>query len=109
MVPLTSSPIKSPNNGIAVHYIGGFVIRESSEPFVTNEKGIQDQLKCVICQKMDFSYRFFDRENKLCSIICSTNSNENKISNNNEPVTVRFKLKDFLFCIEKNLFYKDLR
>lgn len=93
-VPLHSSPIKSSNNDIAVHYIGGFVIRESSQPFLyndnTKQKDTNDQLRCVICQKLDFSHRFFDQEKKLCSILCSSQSNANNSFMTNESIRVKW-------------------
>ncbi|CAF3373032.1 unnamed protein product [Rotaria sp. Silwood1] len=92
IVQQNSSPKKSSNNDIAVHYIGGFVIRESSHPFVANDnlnyKDNTDQLQCIVCQKIDFSQRFFDREKKFCSILCLSKSNENKPSIINEPIRV---------------------
>ena len=106
IVQLNSSPIKSlnhnQNNDIVVHYIGGFVIRESSHPFPTddnddNSKELKisngkekenhslndnnsdlgsDQLRCVLCKKVDFSERFFNQEKKICSKSCSTKSSK---------------------------------
>jgi hypothetical protein len=93
IVPLNSSPIKSSNNDIAVHYIGGFVIRESSQPFLHNDnlnhKENNDQLRCIICQKLDFSQRFYNQEKKFCSKSCFLNSNENKTPTIIEPIRVR--------------------
>ena len=83
IVQLNSSPMKSSNNDVTVHYIGGFVIRESNHPFISNEnlnqKENNEQIRCIICQKIDFSQRFFDQEKKFCSKLCSLKSTENKI------------------------------
>jgi hypothetical protein len=106
VVQLNSSPIKSlnqtQNNDIVVHYIGGFVIRESSHPFPTddNDDNLKDlnisngkekenhsfndnnsdlgsdQLRCLLCKKVDFSERFFNQEKKICSRSCSTKSSK---------------------------------
>ncbi|CAF0756891.1 unnamed protein product [Rotaria sordida] len=87
-----NSSSSSSNHDIAVHYIGGFVIRESDHPFVVNDNLNQNnnnnQLQCIICQKIDISQRFFDREKKFCSILCSSKSNENKPLIINEPIRV---------------------
>ncbi len=93
IIPFNSSPIKSSNNNdVTVHYIGGYVIRESNHPFTSNEnlnqKENHDQIRCIICQKIDFSQRFFDQEKKFCSKLCSSKSNENKIPIINEPIRV---------------------
>ncbi|CAF1311384.1 unnamed protein product [Adineta steineri] len=96
IAPLNSSSIKSSNNDIAVHYIGGFVIRESSHPFLPNENVIHkennDQLRCITCQKTDFSSRFFDQEKKYCSKLCSLKLNENKPPIITEPIRVNKNL-----------------
>jgi len=106
VVQLNPSPIKSlnqtQNNDIVVHYIGGFVIRESSHPFPTDENDDSlkdlnisngkekenhsfndnnsdlgsDQLRCILCKKVDFSERFFNQEKKFCSRSCSTKSSK---------------------------------
>jgi hypothetical protein len=108
VVQLNSSPIKSfnqtQNNDIVVHYIGGFVIRESSHPFplddnddnfkdlnISNGKEKEkenhsfnennsdlgsDQLRCILCKKVDFSERFYNQEKKICSKSCSTKSSK---------------------------------
>jgi hypothetical protein len=106
VVQLNPSPIKSLNqtqtNDIVVHYIGGFVIRESSRPFPIddNEDHLKDlnssngkekenhsfndnnsdlgsdQLRCISCKKVDFSERFFNQEKKFCSKSCSTKSSK---------------------------------
>jgi len=39
-----------------------------------------DQSRCIICQKIDYSQRFFDQEKKFCSKLCSSKSNETKTS-----------------------------
>ncbi|CAF0893202.1 unnamed protein product [Adineta ricciae] len=102
VVPLNPSPIKpfhqTQNNDVVVHYIGGFVIRESSHPFPsedpndiskdsTHSNGREkennsfndnnsdlgsDQLRCISCKKVDFSERFYSQEKKFCSKACST-------------------------------------
>jgi hypothetical protein len=104
VVQLNPSPIKSlnqtQNNDIVVHYIGGFVIRESSHPFPTDDSDDNlkdlnhsngkekennsfndnnsdlgsDQLRCILCKKVDFSERFFNQEKKFCSKSCSIKS-----------------------------------
>ncbi|CAF1040976.1 unnamed protein product [Adineta steineri] len=106
VVQLNPSPIKplnqTPTNDIVVHYIGGFVIRESSHPFPTDEhddtlKDLNlsngkekenhsfndnnsdlgsDQLRCILCKKVDFSERFFNQEKRFCSKTCSTKSSK---------------------------------
>ncbi|CAF1206065.1 unnamed protein product [Rotaria sordida] len=106
VVQLNPSPIKSlnqtQNNDIVVHYIGGFVIRESSHPFpiddnndnskeLNNSHGKEkenhsfndnnsdlgsDQLRCILCKKVDFSERFYNQEKKFCSKSCSTKSSK---------------------------------
>jgi hypothetical protein len=106
VVQLNSSPIKSfnqtQNNDIVVHYIGGFVIRESSHPFplddhddnfkdlnISNGKEKEnhsfnennsdlgsDQLRCILCKKVDFSERFYNQDKKICSKSCSTKSSK---------------------------------
>ncbi|CAF4264352.1 unnamed protein product, partial [Rotaria magnacalcarata] len=91
VVQLNSSPKKSSNNDISVHYIGGFVIRESSHPFLSNDNlnpkdHTNDHLQCTICQKIDFSQNFYDKDKNICSIVCSSKSYENKSSNINEPL-----------------------
>ncbi|CAF1624942.1 unnamed protein product [Adineta ricciae] len=92
IVPLESSPRKSSNNDIAVHYIGGYVIRESSQPFLpldhSNHKENHDQLRCVSCQKLDSSHRFFDHEKRYCSKLCSMKSNEIKAPIIVEPTRI---------------------
>jgi hypothetical protein len=107
VVQLNSSPIKSfnqnqNNNDVVVHYIGGFVIRESSHPFpmddhddnlkdLNHSNGKEkenhsfnennsdlgsDQLRCILCKKVDFSERFYNQEKKICSKSCSTKSSK---------------------------------
>ncbi|CAF0913134.1 unnamed protein product [Rotaria sp. Silwood1] len=106
VVQLNPSPIKSlnhsQNNDIVVHYIGGFVIRESSHPFpiddnnddskeLNNSHGKEkenhsfndsnsdlgsDQLRCILCKKVDFSERFYSQEKKFCSKSCSAKSSK---------------------------------
>ncbi|CAF3979677.1 unnamed protein product [Rotaria sp. Silwood2] len=106
VVQLNPSPIKSlnqsQNNDIVVHYIGGFVIRESSHPFPTDDNNDDskelnnshgkekenhsfndnssdlgsDQLRCILCKKVDFSERFYNQEKKFCSKSCSTKSSK---------------------------------
>ncbi|UJR16092.1 hypothetical protein I4U23_003004 [Adineta vaga] len=92
IVPLESSPRKSSNNDIAVHYIGGYVIRESSQPFLphdnSNHKENHDQLRCITCQKSDNSHRFYDQEKKFCSKLCSLKSNEIQTPIITEPIKV---------------------
>jgi hypothetical protein len=90
-----SSSIKSlnkNNNDITVHYLGGYVIRESDHPFISNEninqKENTEQIQCIICQKIDFSQKFFDQENKFCSNLCSFKSNETKIPIITEPISL---------------------
>jgi hypothetical protein len=96
IVQLNSSPpVKSSNNDIAVHYIGGFVIRESNHPFVANENVNNDQIRCVICQKIDASQRFFDPEKKFCSKLCSLKLHEIKTPMISEPIRVRKKKRAF--------------
>ena len=90
IVHLNSSPTKTSNNDIAVHYIGGFLIRESNQPFL-HQKENTDQLRCTICQKVDFSQRFFDQEKKFCSNSCSLQSNENRTPIISEPIRVGFE------------------
>ncbi|CAF3485482.1 unnamed protein product [Rotaria socialis] len=90
-VQLNSSPKKSSNNDISVHYIGGFVIRESSHPFLSNDNlnpkdHTNDHLQCTMCQKIDFSQNFYDKDKNICSILCSSKSYENQSSNINEPL-----------------------
>lgn len=82
LTSLNISPIKSStNDDVKVHFIGGYVIRESSQPFLKNETNQQkenhEQIRCVICQKLDSSQRFFNREKKFCSSLCSIKSHEN--------------------------------
>lgn len=100
--PTSTVPISSTNNtaqlnnsnsnDVTVHYIGGYVIRESTQPFAVNEslhqKENTDQIRCVVCQKMDFPQRFFDLTKKFCSNLCSLQANENKIPVRNEPIRV---------------------
>jgi len=80
---LNLSPIKtSTNDDVKVHLVGGYVIRESSQPFSKTELNKQprdsyEQIRCIICQKLDSSQRFFDKDKKLCSNLCSTKANEN--------------------------------
>lgn len=105
VVQLNSSPIKTfnqtlNNNDVVVHYIGGFVIRESSQPFpiddpdehnkdfhLTNGKEKEnhsfndnnsdlgsDQLRCISCKKIDFSERFYNQDKRICSKTCLTKS-----------------------------------
>lgn len=112
VVQLNSSPIKAfnqtLNNDVVVHYIGGFVIRESSQPFpiedhdeqnkdfhLTNGKEKEnhsfndnnsdlgsDQLRCISCKKVDFSERFYNQDKRVCSKVCSTKSSKsNKMTN----------------------------
>ncbi len=105
VVQLNPSPKKSSsqiqNNDVIVHYIGGFVIRESSHPFPIddNEDNLKDlnisngkekennfndnesdlgsdQLRCILCKKVDFSERFFNQEKKICSKSCSIKSSK---------------------------------
>ncbi|CAF3490015.1 unnamed protein product [Rotaria socialis] len=106
VVQLNPSPIKSlnqtQNSDIVVHYIGGFVIRESSHPFPADENDDHtkelnnsigkekenhsfndtnsdlgsDQLRCTLCKKVDFSERFFNQEKKFCSRSCSMKSSK---------------------------------
>jgi hypothetical protein len=94
----------SNNNDVTVHYIGGYVIRESSQPFLSNEnmnqKENNDQIRCIICQKMDFSQRFFDQEKKFCSKLCLMQSNENKTPIINEPKRVTEKKLLSLFSLK---------
>ncbi|UJR30506.1 hypothetical protein I4U23_018037 [Adineta vaga] len=101
VVPLNPSPIKplhqAQTNDIVVHYIGGFVIRESSHPFPAEDSNDiskdsnhsngrekenhsfndnnsdlgSDQLRCISCKKVDFSERFHNQEKKFCSKSCS--------------------------------------
>lgn len=82
----------SNSNDVTVHYIGGYVIRESSQPFSLNENLSQkenpEQIRCVICQKTDSPQRFVDPMKRLCSNLCSIQSNENKTSMRNEPIRV---------------------
>ena len=115
-VPLNSSPIKSlnqtQNNDVVVHYIGGFVIRESSHPFplddhedsfkdlnISNGKEKEnhsfndnnsdlgsDQLRCILCKKVDFSERFFNQEKKVCSKACSTKSSKSIKATNGKKI-----------------------
>jgi len=91
------------NNDVTVHYIGGYVIRESSQPFLSNEninqKENNDQIRCIICQKMDYSQRFFDQEKKFCSKLCLMQSNENKTPIINEPKRVTEKKLISLFSL----------
>ncbi len=96
----------SKNDDVTVHYIGGYVIRESNQPFLLNENHNQkentDQIRCVICQKVDLSQRFFDQGKKFCSKLCSMQPNENKTPINNEPKRVKrrkdvSKISFFLF------------
>ena len=88
IVQLNCSPVKALNNDVTVHYIGGFVIRESNHPFVSNENVNNDQIRCIICQKMDFSQKFFDYEKKFCSKLCSLKLTENKTPMISEPIRV---------------------
>jgi hypothetical protein len=106
VVQLNPSPKKSftqtQNNDVIVHYIGGFVIRESSHPFPIddNEDNLKelnissgkekenhsfndndsdlgsDQLRCTLCKKIEFSERFFNQEKKFCSKSCSIKSSK---------------------------------
>jgi len=99
IVQLNSSPIKSLSNNhndVTVHYLGGYVIRESDHPFTSNEnfnqKENNEQIQCIICQKIDFSQRFFDQENKFCSNLCSFKSNEIKTPIIPEPIEEQISL-----------------
>jgi len=86
----------SHNNDVTVHYLGGYVIRESDHPFIFNEnfnqKENNEQIQCIICQKIDFSQRFFDQENKFCSNLCSFKSNEIKTPIIPEPMEEQISL-----------------
>lgn len=105
LVQLNTSPIKTSNtsnDNVTVHYIGGHIIRESNHPFSSNEnmnaKENTEQIRCTICQRIDYIQRFFDQENKFCSQLCSLKSNENKI-----PIRVKmsfyFKTNRFVLLI----------
>lgn len=100
----------SNSNDVTVHYIGGYVIRESNQPFVVNEnlhqKENNDQIRCVICQKMDYPQRFFDLTKKYCSNLCSLQSNENKIPVRNEPI--RVMSNEFEIHPERDLYFHRL-
>jgi hypothetical protein len=108
IVQLNTSPIKSLNNDIAVHYIGGFLIRESSHPFLSHENLNQkennnndlptDQMQCVVCKTIDFSRRFFDKERQYCSQSCLIRSYGTEIPYEKtppitEPIRVRKTVK----------------
>lgn len=111
IVQLNTSPIKSSNNNndVTVHYLGGYVIRESNHPFSSNEnvnlKENNEQIRCIICQKIDFLQKFFDQENKFCSKLCSFQSNENRPAISNEPIRVKkrkisFSKKSFFIVLQ---------
>ncbi len=111
LVQLNPSPIKSSNNtnnnDVTVHYIGGYVIRESNHPFSSsenlNQKENNEQIRCIMCQKIDYSQKFFDQVNKFCSKLCAIKSNENKIPIINEPIRVNKKV--IFFFLKPKLFF----
>lgn len=91
-IPTTSSP--SPNQEKIVHYIGGYIIRESRQASPKKEKENATEhrtakiVQCQICQAMDIQSRFFDAEGKFCSKECSIVSTSSQIVENHplEPV-----------------------
>ena len=97
VVSASSSPRRSVNSDVAVHYIGGYVIRECSHPFSPRDKIEQKEnphLQCIMCRTVESSERFFDRERPFCSQFCSVKFNEksldyDKPSFTNEPTGPR--------------------
>ena len=72
---------RSSNHNVAIHYIGGFVIRESDDRL----SSLNNDANQLECQKIDRSERSFDQGRQLCSSI----SNENKASILNGSIQVR--------------------
>ena len=83
--PANNSPKKIMNPDTAIHYIDGYVIRESSQPFSYKEEVDQSDrggacskndhptalLQCAVCQTVNIASRFFDQTRLACSKICS--------------------------------------
>uniref|UniRef100_A0A2I3HYC9 Polyhomeotic homolog 2 n=1 Tax=Nomascus leucogenys TaxID=61853 RepID=A0A2I3HYC9_NOMLE len=59
---------------ILTHVIEGFVIQEGAEPFPSKEEGAPLKLKCELCGRVDFAYKF-KRSKRFCSMACAKRYN----------------------------------
>lgn len=86
MTQLNASPVKSQDSDVAVHYIGGFVIRESNQPFpshdrLTEVKEKENHLRFNEVKTGDFSTPYFAQERKSSSLL----THERPVPSNNAP------------------------
>lgn len=87
------SPKRSSNPDTATHFIGGYIIRESSQPFTIaddfeqkNKSNLNFEQQpsysqCVICQTVNLSARFYDLKRLACTKICSLTLYEQSLLN----------------------------